>query len=192
VLQQAKLNSVPRDLIERNIKKASDKSQADFQELTYEAYGLGGVGLVIDILTDNVNRSSASVRSTVTKAGGKMADPGSVVFNFQRRGFILLSGGEEEAVFAAATDAGAEDVLPRADGEAGWEVVTEVAQYGAVFAALRDAGLPTVAEECGLRMVPLAKVSVADDETFERNLKLIDSLLELDDVDAVVINQADD
>ena len=141
---------------------------------------------MIDILTDNVNRSSASVRAAVTKAGGKMADPGSVVFNFQRQGLVLLSGGSEESVFTAATEAGADDVLPRSDGEPGWEVVTQVPMYGAVLAALRDAGLPTVAEECGLRMVPLARVSVDDDEAFEKNLKLIDTLLELDDVDAVV------
>lgn len=182
----AKINSVPRDLIERNLKKASEKDQADFKEMTYEAYGLGGVGVVIDILTDNVNRSSASVRSAVNKAGGKMADPGSVLFNFKRCGFVVLSGGSEEEVFSAATDAGAEDIVPRAEGEIGWEVVTEVAAYGAVLSALKEAGLPIVAEESGLRMVPLAQVAVPDDEAFSANLRLIDTLLELDDVDAVV------
>ena len=128
--------------------------------MTYEAYGLGGVGLVIDILTDNVNRAAMSVRSAVTKSGGKMADPGSVLFNFARQGCVVLSGGAEDEVFAAATEAGAEDVQPRAGGEAGWEVTCAVADYGAVAAAIKAAGLPMVGDLSGLRLVPLAKVDV--------------------------------
>ena len=192
VLQMAKLNNVPRDLIDRNIKKAQDKNQADYTEMTYEAYGLGGVGIVIDILTDNVNRSSASVRAAVNKAGCKMADPGSVLFNFKRCAAVVLSGGSEDEVFAAATEAGAEDIQPREGDLPGWMVLWEVAAYGEVSSALRAAGLPIVDDESGLRMVPLVKVDVPDDEAFEKNLALVDTLLELDDVDAVVINQSED
>ncbi len=192
MLQLARLNNIPKDLIDRNIKKASDKSQADYTEVTYEAYGLGGVGIVLDILTDNLNRASASVRAAVNKAGGKMADPGSVLFNFKRCGCVVLSGGDEDAVFAAATDAGADDIQPRAGGEAGWEVLTEVSAYGVVASALKDAGLPIVPDQSGLRLVPLVRVDVPDDEQFEKNVALCDALLELDDVDAVVCNQNDD
>ena len=103
--------------------------------MTYEAYGLGGVGVVVEILTDNLNRAAMTVRTAVTKSGGKMADPGSVLFNFERRGFCVLTGGDEEAVFGVATDAGADDVTPRPGGAPGWEVVTPVAAYGAVEAA---------------------------------------------------------
>lgn len=184
-----RLNNIPKDLIDRNIKKASDKSQADYMEVTYEAYGLGGVGIVLDILTDNSNRASASVRAAVTKAGGKMADPGSVLFNFKRCGCVVLLGGDEDAVFTAATEAGADDIQPRGGGEPGWLVLTKVPSYGLVFAALKEAGLPLVLDECGLRLLPLVKVDVPDDELFERNAALCDALLELDDVDAVVSNQ---
>ena len=128
--------------------------------MTYEAYGLGGVGIVIEILTDNLNRAAMSVRSVVSKAGGKMADPGSVLFNFARQGCVVLSGGEEDAVFAAATEAGADDVAPRGDGEVGWEVTCAVADYGPVAAALKAAGLPLVGDLSGLRLVPLARVDV--------------------------------
>ncbi len=128
--------------------------------MTYEAYGLGGVGMVIEILTDNLNRAAMTVRTVVTKAGAKMADPGSVLFNFERRGFVVLTGGDEDTVFAAATDAGADDVTPRPGGEPGWEIVTQVGAYGAVLAALRDAGLPMAGDLSGLRLVPLVHVDV--------------------------------
>ena len=160
--------------------------------MTYEAYGLGGVGVVVEILTDNLNRAAMTVRTAVTKSGGKMADPGSVLFNFERRGFCVLTGGDEEAVFGVATDAGADDVTPRPGGAPGWEVVTPVAAYGAVAAALRDAGLPLAGDLSGLRLVPLMRVDVPDDEAFAANEAMVDRLLELDDVDAVVSNQNDD
>ena len=121
-----------------------------------------------------------------------MADAGSVMFTFKRAGFVVLSGGTEDEVFAAATEAGADDIQPRPDGAPGWDVVTEVPAYGAVLAAMKEAGLPIVAEESGLRFVPLSPVAVPDDELFEKNLTLIEKLLEIDDVDTVVCNQADE
>ncbi len=133
--------------------------------MTYEAYGLGGVGLVMEILTDNLNRAAMSVRSAVTKSGGKMADPGSVLFNFERRGFCVLTGGGEDEVFEAAMDAGAADVRPRPGGEPGWEIVTAVGDYGTVAAALREKGLPMAGELSGLRLEPLVRVDVVRDCT---------------------------
>jgi transcriptional/translational regulatory protein YebC/TACO1 len=155
--------------------------------LTYPA-----VGMVVEILTDNLNRAAMLVRSAVTKAGGKMADPGSVLFNFKRVGICVLTGGDEDTVFAAATDAGADDVQPRPGGEAGWEVITPADAYGAVAAALREAGLPMDADLSGQRLMPLMRVEVSDDEAAETNDLIVEKLLELDDVDAVVSNQAED
>lgn len=83
---------MPKDIIERNIKKASEANQADFQELLFEAYGPGGTGFLIECLSDNVNRSASEVRAAVTKSGGKMAEQGSVAFNFKRQGVVMLQG----------------------------------------------------------------------------------------------------
>lgn len=96
VLAQAKLANLPNDIIERNIKKATDKNSADYSEIFYEAYGPGGTGFIIEALTDNVNRTASDVRIAVTKSGGKMADVGSVLFNFQRTGLIMVDAEEGE------------------------------------------------------------------------------------------------
>lgn len=225
VLAMARLNNVPKDIVERNLKAGDSK---DYTEYTYEArqastdevaeerrrrlprlrppnlthplslislpqvYGFGGVGLVLDVLTDSANRAAAAVRSTVLKKGGKMADPGSVLFGFSRRGRVVLSGGEEEAVLAAAADAGADDVQPReGGGQPGWEVTCAAGDFGAVASALRAAGLPLVGDASGLVLVPLSRVAV-DDAAAESNEALVDALLQLDDVDAVVTNEEEE
>jgi hypothetical protein len=118
LLQQAKEADVPKDIIDRNLKKATDKGQADFVELTYEVYGYGGVGLVLEVLTDNFNRAAATIRDVVKKGGAKMADSGSVLFNFKRAGVIYVKADsvKSDELLLAAMDAGAEDVLePEAD-----------------------------------------------------------------------------
>jgi hypothetical protein len=96
-----------------------------------EAYGHGGVGIIMEVLTDNVNRAVAETRSIVNKGGGKMAESGSVLFNFERKGVIVLDCAmdQEEAVFEVAADAGGDDIVPRDDGEEGFAVLTEVADY---------------------------------------------------------------
>eukprot|EP00958_Prasinococcus_capsulatus_P017306 scaffold1945_cov395-Prasinococcus_capsulatus_cf.AAC.11 len=122
LLKDAKASNVPRDLIERNLKRGSDKNQADFQELTYEAYGFGGAGIIIETNTDNPNRTNSDVRDIVRKAGGKMADQGSVAFNFARKGvFRVPASGvaSEDELMEAAIMAGADDVKgpePLGDG----------------------------------------------------------------------------
>lgn len=106
VLRQARDAQVPKDIIERNIKKASEANQADFQELLFEAYGPGGTGFLIECLSDNVNRSASEVRAAVTKSGGKMAEQGSVAFNFKRQGVVMLQGDDltEEQVLLLGAD----------------------------------------------------------------------------------------
>ena len=186
VLADAARLSVPRDLVERNIKRATDTSQADFMELTYEAYGAGGVGIVIEVLSDNVNRAAADTKAAINKNGGKVAEPGSVLFNFERKGVISLdcSADKEDEVFEVAAENGGDDIVPREDGSEGFEVITEVAGFMECQRALADAGFAINPDGTALKMIPLAEVEV-DDETADINDKLVEKLLELDDVDAV-------
>lgn len=151
-----------------------------------EAYGAGGVGIVMEVLSDNVNRAAADTRAIVNKNGGKMAEPGSVLFNFERKGIIVLdcSNDQEDGVFEVAAEAGGDDIVPRDDGEEGFTVITEVADYMACQRALEDAGFTINGDETALKMVPLAEVEV-DDEAADINDALVEKLLECEDVDAV-------
>lgn len=210
LLQTAKDYNIPKDIVDRNIKKASDKNQQDFEELTYEVYGFGGVGIVLEVLTDNHNRAAASVREVVKKGGGKMAEKGSVLFNFKRAGVILVKsstsgtgggGVTGDDILLAAMDAGAEDVLDPAaaaeeedeededsGGEKYFKVLTAVDQFWSVTQKLKEAGLPVDTDNSGLELFPVATVK-PDDEAEELNRVMIEKLLDLDDVDAVSSTQ---
>ena len=144
----------------------------------------------MEVLSDNVNRAAAETRAIVNKAGGKMAEPGSVLFNFERKGIITLdcSADKEDEVFEIAAEAGGDDILPREDGEEGFTVVTEVADFMACQRALADAGF-TVNDDTGLKMIPLAAVDVSDEDA-ELNDALVERLLENEDVDAVYTQMA--
>ncbi|KAL3140787.1 hypothetical protein ABBQ32_005331 [Trebouxia sp. C0010 RCD-2024] len=193
VLKQAQQASVPKDIIDRNISRAADKSQADFQEVTYEAYGAGGTGFVMECLTDNLNRSASEVRAAVQKAGGKMADPGSVMFNFQRQGQVFVSAeASEDQVFDVATDAGADDVLPAAgenDRLEGYKVMTDLTNYAELYRGLHAASLPLKDDRSGLMYTPLAVVE-CDDQAYDQNEQMMERLLAVDDIDAVHTNCA--
>ncbi|MEM8728103.1 MAG: YebC/PmpR family DNA-binding transcriptional regulator, partial [Chlamydiota bacterium] len=110
-LQKAKGANVPADMIDRNIKKGASTDQSDFTELTYELYGHGAVGIIVDAMTDNKNRTASAIRIATNKKGGSIASPGSVAFNFERKGAIRIGKdqGEEEALFMQAVDGGADD-----------------------------------------------------------------------------------
>jgi YebC/PmpR family DNA-binding regulatory protein len=186
-LAVAKQANCPKDIIDRNVKKAGDKSVADFQEILYEAYGPGGTGLLIAALTDSPNRAAGDVRTVFAKAkgGAKLAESGSVAFSFTRVGVVTLEGGaglDEDAVLAAAADAGAEDAAPAPGGR--WRVTAPPSDFGAVRDALAAAGLAIAADASGLEYAPNALVALSD-EDFEANEALIEKLLALDDVDAV-------
>ena len=189
LLKAAQNANVPRDLIDRNIKKAQEGKTGDYFELTYEVYGAGGVGIVCEVLTDSVNRAAGETRAAATKAGGKMAEPGSVMFNFNRRGVCVIDGGDEEQVFEIAMESGAEDIAPRSDGEDGWDVVCQLDDFAAVQDACRDAGLKVNDEETGLKCVHVAEIEVSDEDA-AINEKIVDALLALDDVDAVYTQEA--
>ncbi|PNW86836.1 hypothetical protein CHLRE_02g097550v5 [Chlamydomonas reinhardtii] len=192
LLRQAKDLGVPKDIVERNLKRATDAKQGDYQEITYEAYGPGGTGLVVFCLTDNVNRTASEVKPTVTKAGAKVAEPGSVLFNFQRCGMIVVDGTTEDAVFEAAMEAGAEDVEPVPPEEDGapstsYKLFVPVEAFSSTKTAMRGLGFSVNEEDSDLVFRAAAPVEV-DDEAFARNEALVEKLLELDDVDAVFTN----
>jgi transcriptional/translational regulatory protein YebC/TACO1 len=159
--------------------------------MVYEAYGPGGSGFIIEALTDNVNRTAAEVRTAVSKNGGKMADSGSVLFNFSRTGLVMVSPEEDEdATFEAAIDAGASDVEPAMDEDGsceGYKVLTSLEDYSIVNNKLNELGLKINAEVSGIVYVPLAKVELNDDD-FASNAQLYEKLLEVADVDAVFSN----
>lgn len=183
-LVKAKEANLPNDVIERNIKKASNADQADFTEMTYELYGHGGVGIFVDVMTDNKNRIASDVRIATNKRGGTIATPGAVAFNFDRRGIIQIEKKElnEDDVFLAATEAGAIDF--EAEGDL-FIVTTEPTDLYQVKEALTQKGIKTL--EDSLEMIPKVYVD-CDTETVKANLALIEWLEQLDDVDVVYHN----
>ena len=181
VLEKARLANMPKANIERAIARVADKSAAALIEETYEAYGPGGVGVIIEIATNNKNRTMPEVRHTLDKNGGRMADPGSVMFQFTRKGVIVISEKGEDALMAAL-EAGAEDASEEDDGTV---IYTAAADLMKVRAALIEAGLTITSAE--LSYVPNNYVPV-DGENAEKLEKLLDAVDDLDDVVAVHTN----
>ena len=181
VLDKARHANMPKANIERAIARAADKSAADLIEEVYEAYGPGGVGIVIEVATDNKNRTMPAVRHTLDKSGGRMADPGSVMFQFERKGVIVIAEKGEDALMAAL-EAGAEDATEEDDGI---EIITAASDLSKVRNALKDAGLTINSAE--LQYVPNNYVPV-EGETAERLEKLLSAVDDLDDVVNVYTN----
>lgn len=181
VLEKARLANMPKANIERAIARVADKSSADLVEDTYEAYGPGGVGIIIEVATDNKNRTMPEVRNTLTKNGGRLAEPGSVMFQFERKGVIVISDKGEDALMAAL-DAGAEDASEEDDGI---EIITDPKDLAKVRQALVDAGLNVTSAE--LQYVSNTTIPVEGD-TAEKVEKILDALDDLDDVTAVHTN----
>lgn len=183
-IQKARAVNMPNDNVERNIKKASNADQADYHELTYELYGHGGVGIIADVMTDNKNRISSEMRIATNKRGGTIASPGSVAFNFDRKGVIQIAkkNALEEELFLAATEAGAEDFEATEDM---YIITTDPTQMLAVKDAINHLGFPS--EEAELKMLPKSFID-CDVETAKANLALIEWLEDLEDVDAVFHN----
>lgn len=183
-LTKARAANVPNDNIERLIKKASSADQADYSEITYELYGHGGVGLIVEIMTDNKNRTSSDMRIATNKRGGNIATPGAVAFNFERKGIVEIPKGEivEDDLFLAATEAGAEDFESTDDF---YLVTTDPAQLITVKDTLTEKGY--VISSAEFEMIPKVFVP-CDEEVLKANLALIDWLEALEDVDAVFHN----
>jgi YebC/PmpR family DNA-binding regulatory protein len=183
-IQSARTENMPKDNIERAIKKASGADTESFEAMRYEGYGPGGVAVIVEALTDNRNRAASDIRSFFTKAGGNLGETGSVAFMFDRTGVIEYDAkvASDEAMFEAAIEAGADDVSSSENGHeiyASQETFREVAKaLEAKFGEARKAALT---------WKPHNTVPV-DDETGEKLLKLIDLLNEHDDVQNVYAN----
>ncbi len=183
-VQKAKLANMPNENVERNIKKACSADQADYHEISYELYGHGGVGIIVEVMTDNKNRIASEMRIATQKRGGTIASPGSVAFNFERKGVIQIAkkNAIEEELFLAATEAGAEDFESTDDG---YVILTNPTHLYQVKEAIQHLGFPC--DEAELEMIPKSYVE-CHPEMAKENLALIDWLEELDDVDQVYHN----
>ena len=183
---KAKKSSVPADNITRAVKRGSGEEAggADYEEIVYEGYAPGGVGLIIQCLTDNRNRAAADVRSTLTKKGGSLAANGSVSFNFDRKGQIVVpsEGLDYDKVFEIAAEAGAEDV---ADDSDVYTITTDPSDLVTVRKALQDAGIDYDSAETAL--IPKNEVEL-DLEGAQKVNNLIDALDDLDDVQNIYSN----
>ncbi len=181
VLEKARLANMPKANIERAIARVADKSAAALIEETYEAYGPGGVGIIIEVATDNKNRTMPEVRHTLEKNGGRMADPGSVMFQFTRKG-VIFTKAKGDDLMMAALDAGADDIV---DEEDGTTIYTASSDLMKVRAALIDGGIEIDSAE--LQYVPNNTVPI-DEETAPKVEKILDAIDDLDDVVAVHTN----
>ncbi|XP_065848602.1 probable transcriptional regulatory protein At2g25830 [Euphorbia lathyris] len=198
LLEKAKELDVPKEIMERNIKRASEKGQEAYIEKIYEVYGYGGVSMVVEVLTDKINRSVAAVREVVKDYGGKMADPGSVMFKFRRVRVvnIKVTDADKDQLLEIALDAGAEDVIEppiyeddtdEDMSERFYKVVSSSDNYAQVLSKLGEAGIGFETDN-GSELLPLTAMEV-DEEAMELNKELMSKLLELDDVDAVYTDQ---
>lgn len=181
----AKAANMPAENIDRAIKKGTGELEGvSYEEIAYEGYGPGGVALYIEALTDNANRTVADIRHCLGRNGGSLGTSGSVAWQFERKGQVVVSaaGTTEEAVFEAALEAGAEDVVAEADE---FIVTCPMVDFNAVQAGIKAAGLEVVSAE--LAWIAKNEVAIAGADA-ARLLKLLDALEELDDVQKVHSN----
>ncbi len=187
-VHKAKKNSVPGDNIDRAIKRGAGLTgdAVEYTTIMYEGYGPNGVALMIECLTDNKNRAAAEVRTALSRNGGTLADPGSVAYNFARKGVLTVPAADttEDDVLLAVLDAGAEEVVPTPNGEA-FEVFTEASDLVGARTALVDAGIDY--ESADVEFVPNLKVEI-DADTARKVFRLIDALEDSDDVQNVFSN----
>ena len=175
-MEKARQANMPNANVQRAIDRVSDKSAAQLEEITYEGMGPGGVGIIIETATDNKNRTFPEVRNALSKNGGRIADAGSVMFQFTRKGVVTVAATGEDALLTVL-DAGAEDAVEE-DGEI--LVYTDQKDLAKVRTAIVEAGLEV--KDAELQYVPNATIEVADEETATKLMKVLDALDELDDV----------
>lgn len=182
-VQAARAVNMPRDTIERAIKKGSGVgADGNYEEVRYEGFGPGGVAIIVEALTDNRNRTAGEIRSLFSKNGGNMAEPGAVAYMFTKRGVITLEGADEDRVMETALEAGALDV--QSDGST-VTVLTEPMAMEDVREALGKAGLSATAAE--IQNLPSTTVKVEGKEAASL-MKLLSALEDHDDVDRVSAN----
>ena len=188
VIAKAKANNMPNDTIERGIKKAAGDSNADnYEKITYEGYGPGGIAIIVETLTDNKNRTAADVRSAFTKGQGSIGTPGCVSFMFDKKGQIIVSKEEcsmdADDLMMTALDAGAEDFSEEEDC---YEIITDPDEFSKVREALEQAGIPMA--EADVTMIPQNYVSVTDETVLKNLQRTLDLLEDNDDVQYVYTN----
>jgi YebC/PmpR family DNA-binding regulatory protein len=184
-MEKARSVNMPAENIKRAIERAAGAGAAEqFEEIVYEGYGPGGVAILVEAATDNRNRTAAEVRSLFTKAGGQLAGAGAVAWQFEPRGVVAIGrdGHDPDEIALVAIDAGAEDVDTEGDP---LEVLTSPTDLEAVRVALEQAGMPI--ESAELAMQPKSTIEL-DPSTARQNLRLIENLEELDDVQRVTAN----
>ncbi|MEN9688967.1 MAG: hypothetical protein RI998_964 [Pseudomonadota bacterium] len=186
-VEKAKAANMPADTIKRNIDKATGNLEGvQYEEIRYEGYGIGGVALMVDTMTDNKVRTVAEVRHALSKHGGNMGTEGSVAFQFKHCGQLILAPGtSEDKVMEVALEAGADDVITDEDGAI--EVLTDPSTFEAVKAALDAAGLTAGMAEVTYRADNTIELSEEDQVKMQ---KILDALEELDDVQEVYHNAA--
>jgi YebC/PmpR family DNA-binding regulatory protein len=185
MFQKARDASVPMDTIHKAIRRGTgEELGVVYESIMYEGYAPGGVAVLVEVLTDNRNRTGADVRSTFSKLGGSIAEPGAVAWQFERKGVLLVDRkADEEELMLAALDAGAEDLAD--DGEA-WRVTTAPTDLHKVRTAVEEAGLTV--ESADLLLVPNATIEISEAEAAKKVLRLVDTLDDHDDVQNVYSN----
>lgn len=186
VLQKAKAANMPNHNVKRAIKKGTGELPGvEIEEVTYEGYAPGGVALMIEVATDNTNRSVSEVRSTLSKSGGNLGGPGAVAFNFERMGQFTIAAEKttEDSLMEVVLEAGADDLL---DGEDHFEVRCPISEYEKVSHALEDAGIEPDSSE--IAYIPQNLVPVTQREEAQKILRLIEVLEDLEDVQNVYAN----
>ena len=188
VIAKAKANNMPNDNITRSIKKAAGElGSVNYEEVTYEGYGPGGIAVIVDVVTDNRNRTAAEMRHIFDKSGGSMGASGCVGWMFDRKGVLVVERSakiDEDELMMAALDAGAEDFTPQDDA---YEIYTGPNDFSAVREALETAGYEFLSAE--IQMIPQNTVDLTNDaETVEKVLRLLDRFDDNDDVGEVYHN----
>lgn len=175
-IEKAKQANMPAANIQRAIDRVADKNAAALEEVAYEGMGPGGVGIIIETATDNKNRTFPDVRNALSKNGGRIADAGSVMFQFSRKGVITVAATGEDALLAVL-DAGADDAVEE-EGEL--IVYTDQKELARVRTAIVDGGLEVSSAE--LQYVPNNMIEISDEETATKVIKVLEALDDLDDV----------
>lgn len=181
-IEKAKAANMPNNTIDRAIARVSDKNASQLQEVMYEGYGQGGVGILVECATDNLNRTYPEVKNVFNKKGGNIAETGAVAFQFSHKGSIRVKATGDDAILTIL-DAGAEDA-EESDGEI--QVYTEAKELAKVRDAIKDAGLEV--SEAELTYVPKNTIEITNTETARKIMNLMDALDELDDVVATHTN----
>lgn len=185
-IDKAKAGNMPKDILERAIKKGTGELEGvDYMEMRYEGYGPAGTAFIVDVVTDNKNRSASEIRTAFTRKGGNLGTDGAVSWMFKKQGVITVKseGLDADEFMMAALEAGAEDVSDEGDV---FEVITDYTEFQTVLENLKAAGYNY--EEAEIAMNPENKVEITDLETAKKVMVLYDALDDLDDVQEVYAN----